>query len=190
MWTAAWQEKYLRQNVCKRNFQLDSTGQVNQYGYTLYSLIMVSESCKKGVPIAHMVIGRMEAQVITVFLNFVRSIVPDWTPSFMIIDKSITEAKGIKLFAEANRENNIWRRAWQRCYIPRNIRDFIYFTNNYLESWHNVLKSLFGKDVFEIILGGEYQAGPTCSCDDPDPRICLHIKIVHYHPEVFYENDQ
>eukprot|EP00808_Paulinella_micropora_P008733 g47327.t1 len=48
----------------------------------------------------------------------------------------------------------------------------------------------FGKDVFEIKLGGEYQDGPTCSCDDPDPRICLHIKIVHYHPEVFYENDR
>eukprot|EP00808_Paulinella_micropora_P027635 g77496.t1 len=48
MWMAAWQEKYLRQNVCKRNFHLDGTGQVNQYGYTLYSLLMVSESCKKG----------------------------------------------------------------------------------------------------------------------------------------------
>eukprot|EP00808_Paulinella_micropora_P014170 g76205.t1 len=34
-----------------------------------------------------------------------------------------------------------WAERWQRCYVPR-IHDFVFFTNNYIESWQRILKTL------------------------------------------------
>eukprot|EP00808_Paulinella_micropora_P002979 g12112.t1 len=42
MWMAPWQKKFLEANKSKRTFFLDGTGQVNQYGYMLYTIMMIS----------------------------------------------------------------------------------------------------------------------------------------------------
>eukprot|EP00808_Paulinella_micropora_P026052 g38543.t1 len=48
----------------------------------------------------------------------------------------------------------------------------------------------FGTNIFTVRLGGEFGDGPTCTCKDPDPRLCLHIIIVYYDARVYYTAEQ
>eukprot|EP00808_Paulinella_micropora_P028109 g8119.t1 len=64
----------------------------------LYTIMMISTDTRKEVPIAHMVIGRTEAQDIADFLDFVRKEEPDFYPELLAIDKCDMEAKDLHLF--------------------------------------------------------------------------------------------
>eukprot|EP00808_Paulinella_micropora_P019750 g8962.t1 len=157
-----------------------------------------------------------------------------------------------------------WSARWQKSNVPRDIKDFLFYTNNFIEAWHKVLKTLalrnkknkrldllhmvcvermqricaramydvdltkerkrmfhtvdlttrvygkdhllyedpdtdsqegiyfaqFGTNIFTVRLGGEFGDGPTCTCKDPDPWLCLHIIIVYYDARVYYTAEQ
>eukprot|EP00808_Paulinella_micropora_P026051 g38542.t1 len=42
MWIAPWQRKYLHDHTERKNFFFDATGQVNQYGYMLFTIMLIS----------------------------------------------------------------------------------------------------------------------------------------------------
>eukprot|EP00808_Paulinella_micropora_P011316 g53524.t1 len=45
-----------------------------------------------------------------------------------------------------------------------------------------IVRQGHGDKLITVRLAGESGDGPTCDCDDPDPRLCLHLCIVLYHP--------
>jgi hypothetical protein len=198
-------------------FNIDGTGQVNQYGYQLVTLMLINPRTSRGIPVAHMLVGRLTARDLQDFLTFVKTIAPAWTPRLGVLDKDMTEYKGIQDFADdfdlditlfvcffhvlqavqrwcktsangvpagivpavmaamslmhyANTEADFmelrntllaflvgqnatklifYLRAnwftgpfawmWQRCYVPH-IAELMTYTNNYLESWHKLIK--------------------------------------------------
>eukprot|EP00808_Paulinella_micropora_P012817 g4646.t1 len=138
----------------------------------LFTIMLISISTMKAIPIAHMCMGRYTSQDICDFFKFVWNLERAWMQVFVVIDKALCEAQGIELFAGAEWHGNnnfclflshvasnsqemgrcntqrvpcvygFWSARWKMCNIPHDIKDFLFYTNNFIEAWHKVLKTL------------------------------------------------
>ena len=81
---------------------IDGTGQCNEYGYPLVTVMVINPMTMRGIPIAHMILGRCTEADLTDLLNMLLGIRPDWKPALFIIDKDLTEFAGIQTFLKKN----------------------------------------------------------------------------------------
>ena len=77
---------------------LDATGQVNMYGYHLYTLMIVNPLTRRGCPIAHSISASKNQNVTKDFLTFVQDNIPELRIETIIIDKDEAELAGIRQF--------------------------------------------------------------------------------------------
>eukprot|EP00808_Paulinella_micropora_P002251 g75440.t1 len=69
-------------------------------------------------------------------------------------------------------------------------KDHLLYEHPDTDSQEGIYFVQFGTNIFTVRLGGEFGDGPTCTCKDPDPRLCLHIIIVYYDARVYYTAEQ
>jgi hypothetical protein len=103
MWMAPWQYAFF--SNARHTYStvfIDGTGQVNEYGYPLITAMVINPVTMRGIPIAHMVLGRSVAADLRDFLIFILAQRPSWKPQLFLIDKDLTEFNGINLFADAS----------------------------------------------------------------------------------------
>lgn len=83
---------------------LDATGQVNEFGLMLITLMGVIPGSNRGFPIAHKITSSKKPIVTTEFLSFIRKQIPEMRIQTIVIDKDDAELKGIKDYAETSGE--------------------------------------------------------------------------------------
>ena len=99
MWMAPWQRRFFLRNHLFSTVFIDGTGQVNSYGYSLVTIMVINPENMRGIPIAHMIAARSKETLLARFLKFVKTVKPSWTPQLIIIDKDLSEFNGIRIFA-------------------------------------------------------------------------------------------
>ena len=87
---------------------LDATGQTNQYGYSLFTLMLVHPLTRRGCPIAHCISASKDSSVIYQFLIFVHKNISNLHIEQILIDKDEAELKGIRRFGDENYKIDIF----------------------------------------------------------------------------------
>lgn len=88
-------------NVPKITCYLDATGQVNQYGYLLYTFMVINPSTRRGCPIAHCISASKTADVTAEFLSFIKKNIAGFCMEQIIMDKDEACLNGVRKFEKA-----------------------------------------------------------------------------------------
>jgi hypothetical protein len=80
VWMAKWQVEFFKRPHAFATFFLDGTGQVNEYGYPLVTVMIVNPATMRGIPIAHLIAGRVSAADLEFLLAFVYQQRQNWHP--------------------------------------------------------------------------------------------------------------
>jgi len=68
---SAWQREFFNRDHPFSTILIDGTGQVNEYGYILFTAMVINPLTMRGIPISHMVLGRTTSQDVYDWLAFI-----------------------------------------------------------------------------------------------------------------------